>query len=246
AREAPPLASNFRSRPAVLQGIQALYQQAQDAHEADPDKNDPPFIDGRIKFHPVQPGGARSDDEHLRNGAPAPAITLWRAPAPTGSFKNGNPKPHSSPYSRELATDACVAAIHGVLSDGRAGRATIKGQPVRPGDIAVLVRTHHEAVLVRDALAVVGIPAVAAGKQSLFATSEAWELHTLLQALVHGADDRRLRAALATVLVGGDAHAIAALDAEGDTLQHKQLEALAWRERLQRGGPLALVGELCS
>ncbi|MGO1540068.1 MAG: exodeoxyribonuclease V subunit beta [Luteimonas sp.] len=246
AREAPPLASNFRSRPAVLQGIQALYQQAQDAHEADPDKNDPPFIDGRIKFHPVQPGGARSDDEHLRNGAPAPAITPWRAPAPTGSFKNGNPKPHSSPYSRELATDACVAAIHGVLSDGRAGRATIKGQPVRPGDIAVLVRTHHEAVLVRDALAVVGIPAVAAGKQSLFATSEAWELHTLLQALVHGADDRRLRAALATVLVGGDAHAIAALDAEGDTLQQKQLEALAWRERLQRGGPLALVGELCS
>ena len=100
--------------------------------------------------------------------------------------------------------------------------------------------------MIRDALAAVGIPAVAAGKQSLFATPEARELHTLLQALVHGADDRRLRAALATVLVGEDAHAIAALDAEGERLQQKQLEALAWGERLRRAGPLALVGELCA
>ncbi len=246
ARKAPPLDRNFRSRPAVLAGIQALYQQAQDAHEQDQARADPPFIDERIRFHPVQPGGSRSDDEYLRDGAPAPAIALWRAPEPTERFKNGNLKPHSSPDSRELATNACVAAIHGVLADGRAGRATVTGQPVRPGDIAVLVRTHREALQIRDALAAVGIPAVAAGKQSLFATDEARELHTLLQALVHGADDRRLRAALATVLAGGDAHAIAALDAEGDVLQQKQMEALAWRERLQRGGPLALVGELCA
>src|SRR5690606_17750543 len=78
-----------------------------------------------------------------------------------------------------------------------------------------------------------------AGCQSLFATPEAHELHTLLQALVHGADDQRLRAALATVLLGHDAHAIAAL-ARGEALQRWQLEALGWRERLQRGGPLAL------
>src|SRR5690606_8124033 len=112
--------------------------------------------------------------------------------------------------------------------------------------VAVLVRKPSEAVMTRDALAAVGISAVAAGRQSLFATPEARELHVLLQALVHGADDRRLRAALATVLVGEDAHAIAALDAEGATLQQWQLQALAWRERLQRGGPLALVGELCA
>lgn len=246
AEMAPLLSHNFRSRPAVLKGIEALYDQAKAAHEDAPDKVEPPFIDPRIRFHAVQPGGAREDAEYLRNGAPAPALTLWQAPEPTETDSKGNPKPHSSPKSRELATEACVAAIHGVLSDARAGRATLKGEPVRPGDIAVLVRKHSEAVMIRDALAAVGIPAVAAGKQSLFATSEARELHTLLQALVHGADDRRLRAALATVLVGEDAHAIARLDAEGATLQQWQLQALAWRERLQRGGPLALVNELCA
>ncbi|NZA27739.1 exodeoxyribonuclease V subunit beta [Luteimonas sp. SJ-92] len=246
AHMAPPLAHNFRSRPAVLGSLEALYGQAQSAHEDDPGNIAPPFIDPRIRFHPVQPGGAREDAEYQRNGAPAPALTLWQAPEPTERDAKGNPKPHPSPRSRDLATQACVAAIHGVLTDARAGRATINGEPVRPGDIAVLVRKHSEAILIRDALAAVGIPAVAAGKQSLFATPEARELHTLLQALVHGSDDRRLRAALATVLVGEDAHAIAALDAEGATLQRKQMEALAWRERLQRGGPLALVGELCA
>ncbi|QDW66698.1 UvrD-helicase domain-containing protein [Luteimonas granuli] len=245
AAMAPPLASNFRSRPAVLRGIEALYAQAQAVHEGEPDRVAPPFIDARIAFHPVQPGGARDDAEYQRAGQPAPAITLWRAPEPAPD-RHGKPKPHSAPRSRELATRACLAAIHRVLGDARAGTATLKGRPVRPGDIAVLVRKHREAVMIRDALAAVGIPAVAAGKQSLFATAEARELHTLLQALVHGADDRRLRAALATVLVGEDAHAIAALDADGEVLQQKQLEALAWGERLRRAGPLALVGELCA
>src|SRR3546814_615585 len=91
-----------------------------------------------------------------------------------------------------------------------------------------------------------GIPAVAAGKQSLFATPEARDLHALLLALLHGADDGRLRMALSTVLVGLDANAVAALDEDGEALRDWQLKALAWRERLQRGGPLALVNDLCA
>src|SRR5690606_37841134 len=133
--------------------------------------------------------------------------------------------------------------IHAVLSDGRTGKASIEGRPVQPGDIAVLVRTHGEATRIQQALAAVGIPAVAAGKQSLFATAEARELHTLLLALLQSGDDGRLRAALATVLVGVDAAALAALDDSDHDWQHK---ALAWRERLLHGGPLALVGDLCA
>src|SRR3546814_12185272 len=81
------------------------------------------------------------------------------------------------------------------------------------------------------ALAMAGIPAVAAGKQSLFATPEARDLHALLLALLHGADDGRLRMALSTVLVGLDANAVAALDEDGEALRDWQLQALAWRER---------------
>lgn len=239
AQAAPPLASNFRSRPSVLRAIAALYAQATSAGH-------PPFVDPRIAFFEVAPGGVRQDTDFLRAGAPAPALTLWQAPAPDTVDAKGKPKPHNAGRSRELATQACVAAIHAVLSDARAGRASIEGRAVQPGDIAVLVRSHAEATRIRSALAQVGIPAVAAGKQSLFATPEARDVHALLLALLHGADDGRLRMALSTVLVGEDAARIAALDEDGAALRAWQLTALGWRDRLQRGGPLALVTALCA
>ncbi|WP_140724356.1 UvrD-helicase domain-containing protein [Pseudomonas sp. Hp2] len=230
AERAPPLERNFRSRPSLLKAIAALYRQA----------GERAFVEEGIRFHDVQPGGVRGDDDFLRDGAPAPALTLWRAPPPAGD------KPHDAERSRQLATAACVAAIHEVLAQARAGQASLRGRPVEPGDIAVLVRKHGEATRIQQALAEAGIPAVAAGKQSLFASEQARELLALLLALLHGADDGRLRAALATVLVGVDADGIAALERDGELHRQWQLRAQHWRERLQRGGPLALVDELCA
>ncbi|MGY0612934.1 UvrD-helicase domain-containing protein [Luteimonas sp. A501] len=251
AEDAPPLSQNFRSRPSVLRAVSALYAQAQAAADGDTQTDQakripPPFIDSRIGFREVTPGGVRSDDDFLRHGAPAPALTVWQAPLPQDTDSKGKLKPFNAGPSRELATRACVAAIHRVLTDARDGHASIEGRPVQPGDIAVLVRSHNEATRIRHALAMAGIPAVAAGKQSLFATPEARDLHALLLALLHGADDGRLRMALSTVLVGLDANAIAALDDDGEALRAWQLTALAWRDRLQRGGPLALINELCA
>ncbi|WP_349779570.1 exodeoxyribonuclease V subunit beta [Xanthomonas sp. WHRI 7065] len=241
AELAPPLSHNFRSRPGVLAAIDALYAQAgyTDA-----------FLTDGIAFHPVRPGTKRLDADLQRDGAAAPALTLWRAPDPppppaaaaAKTKQAGKPKPWSANRARELATAACVAAIRGWLAGGRDG--TVNGRPVQAGDIAVLVRSHGEATRMQQALGAVGIPAVAAGKQSLFATDEALELLALLQALLDPGDDSRLRAALATVLIGADAAAIAALAHDGERHRRWQQQALDWRERWQRGGPLALIGDL--
>ncbi|WP_058363167.1 exodeoxyribonuclease V subunit beta [Xanthomonas translucens] len=243
AEPAPPLGHNFRSRPALLAAIDALYAQAGYAQA---------FLTEGIAFHPVQPGSKRHDAELQRDGATAPALTLWRAPQPppppaASAAKNtsaGKPKPWSAGRARALCTAACVSAIRDWLAGGRAGTATLSGRAVQAGDIAVLVRSHGEATRIQQALGAVGIPAVAAGRQSLFATDEALELLTLLQALLDPGDDSRLRAALATVLIGEDAAAIAALEHNGDRHRSWQQHALDWRERWQRGGPLALIGDL--
>ena len=235
AERAPPLSHNFRSRPGVLKAIAALYAQASDAA----------FIDPRIEFREVEAGGKRGDADFQRDHQAAPALTVWCAPAPKPDG-NGKLKPWSAGASRELATAACVAAIHTVLADARNGRALIKGRPVQPGDIAVLVRSHREATMIQQALALVGIAAVAAGKQSLFATHEARDLHALLLALLHSGDDGRLRAALSTVLVGVEALGIDALETDADAHRDWQQRAMGWRERLLRGGPLALIGDLCA
>ena len=81
--------------------------------------------------------------------------------------------------------------------------------------------------MIQQALALVGIAAVAAGKQSLFATAEARDLHALLLALLHSGDDGRLRTALSTVLVGVDALGIDNLEADADA--HRD-----WQQRAMR------------
>nr|WP_295383152.1 exodeoxyribonuclease V subunit beta [Pseudoxanthomonas sp.] len=232
ADEAPRLAHNFRSRPAVLRAIQALYDGADAAGQE-------AFAHPGIRFEPVQPGDKRTDADHLRDGLPAPALTLRLLQGEDG-------QPLAADGSRAAATAACVADIHRVLADAREGRALIDGRPVQPGDIAVLVRNHKDATRIQQALARAGVPAVATGKQSLFDTGEAGELRTLLLALLQPADSGRLRAALSTVLLGEDAAAIAALEVEGDAQRHHQARLLHWRERWQRSGPLALVSDLCA
>ena len=232
ADEAPRLAHNFRSRPAVLRAVRALYEGAAAAGQE-------AFAHPDIRFEPVEPGGKRGDDDYRHGDTAAPALTLRPLRSHDGA-------PLDADGSREAATAACVADIHRVLRDARAGRARIDGHPVRPGDIAVLVRNHKEATRVQQTLARAGVPAVAAGKQSLFASTEAGELRTLLLALLHPSDSGRLRAALATVLLGEDATTLAALDADGEAQRQHQARLLHWRERWQRSGPFALVSELCA
>lgn len=230
---APPLTHNFRSRPGVLRAIEALYAQA----------GEHAFVDEGIRFHSVSAGAGTADADYQRNGSAAPALTLRVLEAPATDAES-KPVSLSAPESRRIACEACVEAIHSVLSDARAGLASIDGKRVQAGDIAVLVRSHAEATRMRMALSAAGIPAVAAGKQSLFETEQADELLAVFEALLQPADEGRLRAALSTVLLGADASAIDRLDHDDDWRSGKQLQALAWRERWQRHGPLALVSDL--
>ncbi|WP_243700039.1 UvrD-helicase domain-containing protein [Lysobacter sp. N42] len=230
AADAPPLLRNFRSRPCVLRGIERLYANAGAAA----------FVDDRIAFRAVAPGGLRGDGACLRDGVPAPGLTLRRVPA------RADGRDIDAEDSRALATRACVEAVHETLALAQVGRLAIDGRAVEPGDLAVLVRTHREAQRIQQGLSAVGIPAVVAGQSSLFATESALEMLALLEALTAPADPLRLHAALATVLLGFDAADIDAL-LRDDARRARELErALGWRERWLRAGPLALVNELCA
>ncbi|HEY0502971.1 MAG TPA: exodeoxyribonuclease V subunit beta [Lysobacter sp.] len=237
AAHAPALDRNFRSRPSLLRAIAALYEQA----------GETAFVDTRIRFRDVQPGGAVDDGDFRRDGQTAPALTLCVLPAPD----DGRRKPQwFVGEARRRTSEACVAAILALLHDGRAGRALLRDRDgeraPQPGDIAVLVRSHAEATLMRDALASAGVPAVAAGRRSLYSTEQAGDVLALLEALLRPDDDARLRGALATMLVGLDAGTLARLDDDATLHRQWQLRALAWRERWQRHGPLAMLAQVCS
>ena len=237
AQRAPALDRNFRSRPSLLRAISTLYARAGEAA----------FVDERIRFRDVEPGGAVRDEDFQRDGRTAPALDVCVLPPPD----DGRRKPQwYVGEARQLAALACVTAIHALLSDAREGRALLRerggDRAPQSGDIAVLVRNHNEATLMREALSRAGIPAVAAGRRSLFSTGEACDVLALLEALLRPDDDARLRGALATMLVGLDADTLARFDEDAQLHRHWQLRALAWRDRWQRHGPLAMLGDVAA
>ncbi|MEO1023540.1 MAG: exodeoxyribonuclease V subunit beta [Bacteroidota bacterium] len=77
---------------------------------------------------------------------------------------------------------------------------------VSPGHVAVLVRKHAQAELVREALNSRGVNAVIRGKDSVFDTGEAHFLFTILYAIAHPSDVQALRLALVLPWFGYTQH----------------------------------------
>ena len=89
-----------------------------------------------------------------------------------------------------------------------------------------------------------GIASVTALRESVFSTHEAGEILRLLEALLAIGHESRLRAALASVLIGVDAPAIDALSRD-EQMHRSWLDAFQrWREHWSRFGALEVVREL--
>ena len=111
--------------------------------------------------------------------------------------------------------------------------------PLRPGHVAVLVRTNRHAVTVRDALDAVGVPAVINGAGSVFATPAAREWLRLLEALERPASPVRARAATMTSFLGWTAERVAAASDDEWEDVHRRLHA--WAGVLRRRGLASLT-----
>jgi exodeoxyribonuclease V beta subunit len=96
--------------------------------------------------------------------------------------------------------------------------------PLPAGDIAVLVRTNAQAQVVKQRLSAAGIPAVVCSTGNIFDAREAEDMQRVLTSMADPSDIGRLKAALATDILGAYADDIAAADREPD----------GWEERLSR------------
>ena len=140
-----------------------------------------------------------------------------------------------TPEARSRVARDVAADVAALLASG----ATVAEAPLRPGDVAVLVRTNDQGTVVRDALAAVGVPAVLSGTASVFGTPAAREWLTLLNALEQPRPLRIRDAALTCFLgrtvaelCGPDSDAL--LDELGATLRR-------WAGVLHGNGVAALL-----
>jgi exodeoxyribonuclease V beta subunit len=230
------LERNFRSRPWLLDATNTLF--AGLPHDA---------LGEGIAFAPVAPGGKARDDDLQLDDQPAPPLAFHVVPV---REVEGKPRDWTKDDCIEMAAALCADAIRERLQLARDGRLlrrdseTGQLRAVEPRDCAVLVRTHIEAAAVRRALSRRNVPAATVDRTSLFESDEARDLLALLLALLHGGDDGRLRAALATPLFGLDAAAIDMLTDDGEALRARHRDFDDWRARWQRHGPLAMLTQV--
>ena len=189
------LTRNFRSSQGMVDAVNRLFSAA-----------DEPFRHPDIPFVPVEAQGLTEVLE--QHGRAVPALGCW--------FPDGDASMRSGEYSR-MMSDATCHDIGQLLSDSQRQHAGFRQpdgalRPVRPADIAVLVRTGNEARRVQDALRTVGIRSVYLSVQrSVFHTREAFWLLQLLEAVAHPRDDGRIRSVMGTRLMSDSVNELAAL-----------------------------------
>jgi len=211
------LARNWRSDPALLSALNTVLGGSA-------------LGDPRITVHPVQ---AAHRGRRLRGGRADSPLRIRVVPG--GTLPRSQRDQTVVGPTRELVAQDLAGDVAALLT----GPALIQERPVRPGDVAVLVRTNDQGTLVRDALAAVGVPAVLSGTVSVFTTPVAEEWLTLLEAC---AQPRlpRLRAAALTCFVG---HSIADLCGPGGTELLDELGGTVreWAAVLAERGVAALL-----
>jgi len=217
------LAENQRSTPALLEGLNALFQANPQAF----------MLDG-LDYHPVR-AGAKPRKAFVDRTAPRAALHLWSLPP---DAYDGEPPLKAE--AKKGVVRACAGEIARLLAAAQRGEVTHDGHPLQAGDIAVLVRSHAEGSLMRQALAGVGVGSVELAQTSVFASADAQELERILVAILEPGRESLLRAALATELLGCDAQDIEALSSDEAAVLQRMAQFSDYRAIwLQHGvGPM--------
>ncbi|HGK7313443.1 exodeoxyribonuclease V subunit beta [Aeromonas hydrophila] len=218
------LGRNWRSSRALVAAVNGLFERAKD-----------PFIyEADIPFLPVEAQG-KSKALQL-DGEAAPVLHCWQL--------SGQPTFNKGDYQSKMARVTAVE-IHRLLTLAREGKAQIGDQPVKAGDIAVLVRTGAEGKLVQQELARLAIASVyLSNRESVLAQVEAREILLILHACQNPGEERSLRAALATGLFDLDAKALDELASDERAWESAVQEFMEYRKIWHKRGVLAMLRAL--
>lgn len=145
-----------------------------------------------ITFTSVEASPQNDANALTINDVTEPAMSLWHIPLQADN------KPFSKAGASQSLNQATASEIARLLKGGREGRTKINGQPLRSGDIAILVRTAYQGEGLRQVLESRGINSVTIGRDRVFESEEATGLYYLLEAAAHPDDRQLVRRALAS------------------------------------------------
>jgi exodeoxyribonuclease V beta subunit len=222
---------NWRSDQGLIDAYDALFAGARLGHPG-------------IAYRRVRAADGRAEPGLV--GAPEPEALRVRvvrradgrvALTPRGYANVDTTRRH---VAEDLAADLVRLLGSGAeVLERRADGSVARRDQVRPGHVAVLVRTHRQAALVRDRLDAVGVPAVINGAGSVLGTETARAWLRLLEAIERPASRARAASAALTPFLGWSAERVAAAGERDWEEVHARLHR--WVGVLRRRGVAALL-----
>ncbi|MFR0482384.1 3'-5' exonuclease, partial [Escherichia coli] len=224
------LDTNWRSAPGMVNSVNKLFSQTDDA-----------FMFREIPFIPVKSAGKNQALRFVFKGETQPAMKMWLMEGESCGVGD---------YQSTMA-QVCAAQIRDWLQAGQRGEALLMNgddaRPVRASDISVLVRSRQEAAQVRDALTLLEIPSVyLSNRDSVFETLEAQEMLWLLQAVMTPERENTLRSALATSMMGLNALDIETLNNDEHAWDVVVEEFDGYRQIWRKRGVMPMLRALMS
>ncbi len=177
------MTTNYRSTTSMVAAVNQLFDREASFL----------FNKNEIDFTPVKAAGMADDKPLLLDDTPHPALTCLLLP------EGNNKKTLAKGIAGEQAARFCAHEIAQLLASETTG---FSDRQLTAGDIAVLVRTHTEADLVRIELSTLSITSVYYSQASVFSTQEAQQMATVLSGLIELSDSGLVRTGLATDLFG--------------------------------------------
>ncbi|GAB3015232.1 exodeoxyribonuclease V subunit beta [Bowmanella dokdonensis] len=213
------LDTNWRSEPALVTAVNGLFAQSPQGFLFNED----------IPFTPVKAGQGKR--RLLLDGQGVGGLQF--------DYLEGE-QPVGFAQIQSALAGHFAARICDWLQEAATGRVRLADEagerPVQPGDCAVLVRDRFEAQLMKQALMDLGIASVFQVRRSVFGTQVARDLYLLLEAIHHPGDERAIKAAMLSELVGLSAARFESWLTDDSRWQELLFQFHHWQRVWQRQG----------
>ncbi|MBW2562975.1 MAG: UvrD-helicase domain-containing protein, partial [Deltaproteobacteria bacterium] len=201
------LFENWRSKPGLITAVNTIFANVK-----------LPFIFDKIIFDKAEPAKISNVETDVKTDKQNDLLKLWyvdsrKAPVfasdydAAGKGKKGD-KPANKPMNKVDATVLIADAVAGEI----ARITSHTDNPVKSGDIAVLVRTNRQAGIIKNSLSERSIPSVLYSAGNIFDSDESREMEGVLSAIAEPGNERRLKSALVTRIFGVSAQELDSSD----------------------------------
>jgi exodeoxyribonuclease V beta subunit len=230
--EAPhySLDTNHRSSEGMVAAVNAMFAHAE-AHPTGAFH----FADQGLPFNRVQARGRA--ERFVVDGADQAALHIWLL---------DDEVPVGVRVYREQMAQACATEIVRLLEAAKKGSTGFSRDgmvtPLKPADIAVLVRSHNEASEIRSALSARRVRSVfLSDRDSVLESMEAHDVLLWLRAVAEPSSDTAMRAALATRTLFLGYGELERLNVDEQHWERRGQQLFDLRETWRRAGVLAML-----